>query len=283
MGLGHLLTEDVVRFAAARALSAAGCQPSELRTEWPHPLIKGSRVDLVVGKAPEVAIEFKYPREPNEKNAAWTMALGEVLKDLYRLSVLPVGERLFVYVETERLGQYMAGAAARYGLNLDVDEVVLDPRAAGLLPRTAAEIIGPDLLARRVTARRLHRLSVGEGLRLSVYLVHAVATPVDAAVFETSANQPGPALQSPVGGVPRPSGGAREEIRSAVRAVLQRSGKAVFSVDDLLHEMRGRGSRYAESTVRTMLTSHLCVNAPNHAAVTYGDYERVGRGLYRVA
>lgn len=49
-------------------------------------------------------VEFKYPREPVEKNAAWTMTLGEVLKDFLRLAVDP-GQvtGLFVYAESRRL------------------------------------------------------------------------------------------------------------------------------------------------------------------------------------
>lgn len=49
------------------------------------------------------------PREPSEQNAAWTETLGEVLKDLYRLARIPAGDRIFVYLESERLRRYMAG------------------------------------------------------------------------------------------------------------------------------------------------------------------------------
>jgi hypothetical protein len=64
-GLGQLLTEDTVRFATARALVDAGVDPAELRVEWPHPVLKGSRVDLVAGgQQPAVLIEFKFPPEP---------------------------------------------------------------------------------------------------------------------------------------------------------------------------------------------------------------------------
>ncbi len=63
--------------------------------------------------------------------------------------------------------------------------------------------------------------------------------------------------------------------RSAVQ-IARVSGK---SVETDAH----RGSRYAESTVRTMVTSHLCANAPDHASVTYRDFERVGHGLYRLS
>ena len=44
---------------------------------------------------------------------------------------------------------------------------------------------------------------------------------------------------------------------------------------------RNVGGRYPEFTIRTMVTSQLCANAPNHAAVTYRDFERVERDVYR--
>jgi hypothetical protein len=37
------LTEDIVRFATARALIAAGVDPAGLRVEWPHPELPSSR------------------------------------------------------------------------------------------------------------------------------------------------------------------------------------------------------------------------------------------------
>lgn len=156
-GLGGLLTEDTVRFAAARALVGAGADASGLRVEWPHPALMGSRVDLAVGGEPPAAlIEFKYPREPNEQNAAWTMARGEVLKDFYRLAAYPGdADRLFVYVETSRLRRYMAGRAKDHGLDLDADRVALRPVDAARLPSTAAQVIGAELAQHTVTARRI--------------------------------------------------------------------------------------------------------------------------------
>lgn len=45
-------------------------------------------MDLVVDSPPTVAVELKYPRDPTEQNAADTMTLGELLRDLYRLARL---------------------------------------------------------------------------------------------------------------------------------------------------------------------------------------------------
>jgi hypothetical protein len=52
---------------------------------------------------------------------------------------------------------------------------------------------------------------------------------------------------------------ARDEILVAVRAILSRSGRSEFELADVLAEMRRRGSGYTESTIRTHVTSRMCV------------------------
>lgn len=161
-GLAGPLTEDVVRFATARALVAAGADPAGLHVEWPHPALKGARVDLVAGDDPPAALlEFKFPREPSETTSPRTMLLGHVLKDLYRLAVYPGDvDRLFVYVQTAGLRAYMIGAAKKYDLDLDRDRVKLaatagTPRAG----RRRHPPLQPRLVpgtSRRAPGRRPH-------------------------------------------------------------------------------------------------------------------------------
>ncbi|GAB2966449.1 hypothetical protein GCM10027184_13760 [Saccharothrix stipae] len=300
-GLGGLLTEDVVRFAAARTLIAAGVDATTLRVEAPHPALKGSRVDLVVGRPSPVAlIELKFPREPNEVNAAWTMALGEVLKDFYRLAAYP-GEvdRIFVYVEGDRLRRYMAGAARRFGVDLDTDTVALTPAAVAGLPATALGIIGPDLVRHHVTATRLAVIPVDDTLRLAIYHVDPLvpAQTADLLVGDPEAKRSLPSVEAArqaagtvtdtdapptLPSAPAVRDGARREILDAVQAVLTRSGASTFTLAEVVAEMARRGTDYPESTIRTMVTSHLCRNAPDHAATTYDDLERVDRGRYRL-
>jgi len=256
-GLTGLMTEDTVRFATAQALADAGTPPQQMRVEWPHPLLRGSRVDLAIGlPTPTALLEFKFPREPNELNAAWTMALGEVLKDFYRLASCPGDlDRLFIYVETPRLRQYMAGAARRYGLDLDVDHVALRPDDAARLPTTAAQIIGAELAAHHVTAHRLHVLDVDDNLRLMVYLVDALTSPPNAAARQLAATSttPNQALLPPQPtapqGPPAPTfrgtrDGARREILQAARAVLARSGTDTFTPADIVAQMHRAGTGY---------------------------------------
>jgi len=74
-------------------------------------------------------------------------------------------------------------------------------------------------------------------------------------------------------------GTARDAILAAIPAVTRSDG--TFTVDALWDELRRRGTPYAESTIRTHVTSRLCANSPGHHAVTYNDLERVERGVYR--
>lgn len=300
-GLAGLLTEDTVRFAAVKALADAGVSPGDMMSEWPHPVLKGSRIDLVIGRPPAALIEFKYPREPEEKNAAWTMALGEILKDLYRLASFPgTASRLFVYVETTRLHRYMAGAAQKYGLDLNTQHVVLRPSDAARLPGTAARIIGTDLAAHHVTAQRTALLNIDNDLKLAVYSVEPLgaqpASAAEALLARTSELQTRDVpmasseadTDTPVSAVGHESAtastrdGARHEILAAISAVLSRSQDNTFTPTQIAKEMTRRGTGYAESTIRTMITAHMCSNAPDNAATTYDDLERIDRGTYRL-
>jgi hypothetical protein len=273
---GRILTEDTVRFATARAAADAGVDPASMRVELPHPAIAGARIDLAIGEPPAVLVEFKYPREPAEKNAAWTMTLGEVLKDFYRLAAYP-GEvsRMFVFAESRRLRRYMLGAAERYGIDIDRPAVLLRADAVAALPTTARDIIA-SLSVGPVAAERVALTEVDEDLRLSIYRV--AGTAYANVPTHTSSTPP------PDGSPPNPASGrlgARDEILDAIDALLVRSGANSVTVEAVLFELRRRGTTYAESTIRTMMTSHMCANAPDHAAKTFKDLERVGRGSYR--
>lgn len=69
---------------------------------------------------------------------------------------------------------------------------------------------------------------------------------------------------------------ARDEILQALEVLGD-----TFSPDDVVREMRRRGSSYAESTIRTHVVSRMCSNASDNHAKTYDDFERVADGVYR--
>jgi hypothetical protein len=187
-GLERLLTEDVVRFTTVRALLTAGVAAPDIRVEWRPPELRGGAVDLVVGSPVASAVEFKYPREPNETNAAWTMHLGEVIKDFYRLAALPahVGDRLCVQVVSTRLRRYLDNSADRHRLTIGAhggEMTAFTPDAIHGLPETARRVLGGWAdVTWSVRATCTTVLPIGPNLRL---LVHRVdmrdAVPADTA------------------------------------------------------------------------------------------------------
>lgn len=72
----------------------------------------------------------------------------------------------------------------------------------------------------------------------------------------------------------------REEVLSVVASLV--GPRNDFTLTQVIDEMKRRGTRYAEGTVRTHVTSFMCVNAPASHSTTYGDFERLGRGHYRL-
>lgn len=74
---------------------------------------------------------------------------------------------------------------------------------------------------------------------------------------------------------------AREEILRAARTLADRSSDGSFTLMQIITLLRDAGSRYAESTIRTHVTSRMCADAPDHHGTTYDDFERLGGGRYR--
>jgi hypothetical protein len=168
----HLVTEDVVRFVTIQVLARSNINPAILRVEYPHPVIRHSKVDLTVGLPPGDFIEFKYPREPNEKNAAWTMTLGEILKDFYRLAIIERQvRRQVILVTTGRLRRYLESSVKRHHLVMSPERVELVPDTIAALPSTASSIL-TSLYSHHVMATGT-TYAIDDDLRLTAYLVAA--------------------------------------------------------------------------------------------------------------
>lgn len=75
---------------------------------------------------------------------------------------------------------------------------------------------------------------------------------------------------------------AREEILSVVKSITKEREEKHFSLSEVLEFMKSKNTRYKESTIRTHVTSRCCSNASNHHATVFNDYERIGKGLYRL-
>lgn len=75
---------------------------------------------------------------------------------------------------------------------------------------------------------------------------------------------------------------AREEILAIARDLARRSTDGTFTLSEIITPMRTAGSRFAESTIRTHVTSRMCADAPDHHATTFDDFQRLGTGRYRL-
>lgn len=106
-GRGHLLTEDVMRFATVLELEKRGIEPTRMRPEFPVPMV-GGKIDLVVDDPPAAAIEFKFPRDSRTGISPDTMTLGELLKDFYRLAYLEIPERWVVQMLNDRMRRFLS-------------------------------------------------------------------------------------------------------------------------------------------------------------------------------
>lgn len=285
-GRGHLLTEDTVRMETVRALEQAGVVPKRVRIEVPNPAVLGKgKLDLVVDPPDGVVVELKYPRDSATGFSPDTMTLGELLRDFLRVAAVAADDRWVVQVLNDRLVKYLVAAFARYDLQwagAPKDVLRLPHAAIAALPKTAKDAIDVAAVAETVSATLEVREPVGpvgEKLTLFAYRVDGLAVsevdplPADA--------PPEPSIMAGALTAAVTRDGARQEILDAARAVVARSAGAPFTMPDVIAEMDRRGSGYAEATIRTMISAHLCAESTGEGVAGYADFTRVGRGLYR--
>ena len=74
----------------------------------------------------------------------------------------------------------------------------------------------------------------------------------------------------------------REEIMISVKQIIEAKGVNEFSIIEVIRHMNNNGTHFRESTIRTHITSRLCKNAPDNHMVTYNDFERIEKGLYKL-
>ena len=214
------------------------------------------------------------------------MTLGELVRDFLRVAAVPAEGRWVVQVLNSRLQRYLSGLQHRSRAPLGAPTGRDIPSRAGG-PRgttaTAGDAIGAAASEAVVPARAEVVEQIDSDLTLSAYTVDDVGTVDDGG---TSRPKDAPKRLAPgelkrVGRVTTAvGGGARAEILDAVRRLTTRSGRLTLTVAEVVPEMRD--SRYAEGTIRTMVTSHLCAQAQGPGVDGHADLDRVGRGVYRL-
>lgn len=282
-GRGHLLTEDAVRLETILVLSAHGASPEQMVNEYLAPELGGGKIDLVLQPPRGTLIEFKYPRDSRTGFSPDTMTLGELLRDFVRVASVPAEQRWVVQVLGTRLTRYLQGVRARHDLRWATTpgaEFSVSSSTLAALPATARQALGTWPTGTAITGRCAAAERIDDGLTLYAY---AVTAPHVEAQVSIPTGEPVP---TPPIALPQPTAsarGARAEILHAIAAITTRSGRETFELTDVVQEMARRHSVYAESTVRTMVTSHMCVTSMGAGSDKHADLERVGRGVYRLA
>jgi hypothetical protein len=280
-GRTHLLTEDTLRLETVLALQEAGVDPGRLTAEYLAPQLSGGKIDLALDAPTGVLIEFKYPRGSRTGISPDTMTLGELVRDFVRLAALPAEERWVVQLIGPRLARYLDHVRHRHPVEWVTtvgQDFVLTHTSLAALPATAAKAIGPIVIGTAIRARCTAAEAVDDGLTLYAYVVQSAGS-------ERQAVAPAAPLSTPTP-TPTPTEaratGARGEILDAITAVTTRSGRPNFTIAEIADEMRRRGSRYADSTISTMISSHLRADAQGPGIDSHTDLERVDRGVYRL-
>lgn len=286
-GRTHLLTEDVVRFETVLALGELGVTPDRMAVEVRASPLVGGRLDLVVDGLAGAVVELKFPRDNRTGISPDTMTFGELLRDFLRVAVAPAADRWVVQLLNDRLARYVTAACQRGGLQwsgVRGGQVRLPAAAVAALPRTATQAIGGAAVTGMVKAECVTAHPAGDQLTLYAYRIEEASAGAPATATDAVATTPEPPA---VEGLPADAAaatrdGARREILAAVQAVVSRGGRAEFTMPEVIAEMRRRGTGYAEATIRTMISAHLCAEATGDGVASYADLTRVGRGLYRL-
>lgn len=106
---------------------------------------------------------------------------------------------------------------------------------------------------------------MGDKLSLFAYRVASMTTETGTSTATTAQAQPEAPASTSEQVVAGTRDGARREILDAARAVVARSGGALFTMPEVIAEMNRRGTTYAERTIRTMIGA-TCAPRPSETA-----------------
>jgi hypothetical protein len=256
-----------------------GVSAGDLMVEYQPVELVGGKLDLVVDPPDGAVIEFKYPRDSRTGFSPDTMTLGELLRDFRRVASVPAREHWVVQALNPRLQRYLINLEHRHRLRWPLvcgQTFEIQPSIVAGLPGTATKAIGLVTMAQPATGRCVSAQPIDNALSLFAYQIAGPAPregpdpmpPATATTAEPTDR--------------RTREGARQEILAAAAAVTTRSGSPAFSLPDIIAEMHRRGTGYADSTIRTMISSHMCADAHGPGISEYNDLERIDRGTYRL-
>lgn len=176
-------SEDRVRYSLFTALrEKSGINDSEIRLEYPHPKIKGAKLDSFLQaseKHKACAWELKYDhRTPGGKNQPRSNKAGALINDFFRLAAMSATdgiEKIVIYLTDAEMASYFRnpknGFSGLFDLAAEaqfrVDGDLLASRAQSVRNKVKAPIIPCYAIGKfAVTLPRDHQLRIYE-VRLS--------------------------------------------------------------------------------------------------------------------
>ena len=70
-------------------------------------------------------------------------------------------------------------------------------------------------------------------------------------------------------------------VLDAFQRLEIQTGRQDFAPAEIVREVQAVHHEAKSGPIRTHVCSRMCIDAPTHHGVTYGDLERVGPGRYR--
>lgn len=74
----------------------------------------------------------------------------------------------------------------------------------------------------------------------------------------------------------------RDELIIIIRNLVSDKGKNEFFLDEVVKLAKEKNINFPNSTIKTHISSKMCINSPQHHHTKYDDLERVKRGIYRL-
>ena len=73
----------------------------------------------------------------------------------------------------------------------------------------------------------------------------------------------------------------RKEVLEAFDRLERRNNRKDFGLTEVINEVLSSTSEYKESTIRTHISSRMCIQAPLNHATKFDDLDRIDVGRYR--
>ena len=73
----------------------------------------------------------------------------------------------------------------------------------------------------------------------------------------------------------------RKEVLEAFDRLERRNHRKDFGLTEVINEVLSSTSEYKESTIRTHISSRMCIQAPLNHATKFDDLDRIDVGRYR--